>query len=297
MPRREGGVVLAHMLGDPGGIECEATITRFGPEQFYMLSGAVAELHDLDWMMQHINEGEDVTITNVTRDYGCLILAGPRSRDVLSTLTNADLGNDAFSWLRGKEIDVADVPTRALRVSYVGELGWELHHPMNQMEKLYDALMDAGKEYGIANFGLYAVNAMRMEKGYKAWGSELTTEITPIEAGLERFVRVDKDFIGRDVVIARQNNGVDLKLVYVTVDTDDADPLGNEPGYDGERMIGITTSGAYGHTVKQTVAFTYVESKYAEPGSQFDISILGDRRKATVLAEPAYDPANERLRS
>ncbi|MFQ6023896.1 MAG: FAD-dependent oxidoreductase, partial [Acidiferrobacterales bacterium] len=282
MPRRDGGVALAHMLGEPGGIECEATITRFGPERFYMLSGAVAELHDLDWMVQHIDDGEAVTITNITADYGCLVLAGPRSRDVLSKLTNADLGNEAFPWLRGKEIDVAGVPTRALRVSYVGELGWELHHPMNQMEKLYDALMEAGKEYGIANFGLYAVNAMRMEKGYKAWGSELTTEITPIEAGLERFVRVDKDFIGRDVVLARQNNGVDLKLVYVTVDTDDADPLGNEPVYDGERIIGITTSGAYGHTVKQTVAFAYVESNYAEPGSQFDIGILGDRRRATV---------------
>ena len=296
MPRRDGGVALVHMLGEPGGIECEATVTRFGDNWFYVLSGAVAELHDLDWMSQHINDDEDVDIANITGDYGCLILAGPRSRDVLKKLTETDLGNGAFPWMRGKEIEVASVPTRALRVSYVGELGWELHHPIERMVTLYDALMEAGTEYGIANFGTYAVNAMRMEKGYRAWGSELTTEITPIEAGLHRFVKLDKKFIGRSVVQSRKDNGVDLQLVYVTVDTDNADPLGNEPVYDGERIIGISTSGAYGYTVQRTIAFAYVESKYAAIGTEFDVAVLGDRRSAVVIDEPIYDPQNERLR-
>ena len=296
MPRRDGGVALVHMLGEPGGIECEATVTRFGDNWFYVLSGAVAELHDLDWMSQHINDDEDVDIANITGDYGCLVLAGPRSRDVLNRLTETDLGNDTFPWMRGKEIEVAGVPTRALRVSYVGELGWELHHPIERMVTLYDALMEAGAEYGIANFGTYAVNAMRMEKGYRAWGSELTTEITPIEAGLHRFVKLDKKFIGRSVVQSRKDNGVDLQLVYVTVDTDNADPLGNEPVYDGERIIGISTSGAYGYTVQRTIAFAYVESKYAAIGTEFDVAVLGDRRSAVVIDEPIYDPQNERLR-
>jgi len=296
MPRRDGGVALVHMLGEPGGIECEATVTRFGDNWFYVLSGAVAELHDLDWMSQHINDDEDVDIANITGDYGCLVLAGPRSRDVLNRLTETDLGNDTFPWMRGKEIEVAGVPTRALRVSYVGELGWELHHPIERMVTLYDALMEAGTEYGIANFGTYAVNAMRMEKGYRAWGSELTTEITPIEAGLHRFVKLDKKFIGCSVVQSRKDNGVDLQLVYVTVDTDNADPLGNEPVYDGERIIGISTSGAYGYTVQRTIAFAYVESKYAAIGTEFDVAVLGDRRSAVVIDEPIYDPENERLR-
>ena len=296
MPRRDGGVALVHMLGEPGGIECEATVTRFGDNWFYVLSGAVAELHDLDWMSQHINDDEDVDIANITGDYGCLVLTGPRSRDVLKKLTETDLGNDAFPWMRGKEIEVASVPTRALRVSYVGELGWELHHPIERMVTLYDALMEAGTGYGIANFGTYAVNAMRMEKGYRAWGSELTTEITPIEAGLHRFVKLDKKFIGRSVVQSRKDNGVDLQLVYVTVDTDNADPLGNEPVYDGERIIGISTSGAYGYTVQRTIAFAYVESKYAAIGTEFDVAVLGDRRSAVVIDEPIYDPENERLR-
>ena len=297
MPRRQGGVVLAHMLGEPGGIECEATITRLGDERFFVLSGATAELHDLDWMNQHLESGEAVEIENRTADYACLVLAGPRSRDVLAALTRADLGNQAFPWLSAREIEVAGVPVRALRVSYVGELGWELHHPMECMETLYDAIMRAGEAQRIVNFGLYAMNAMRMEKGYKGWGAELTTEVTPVEAGLERFVRLDKGFIGADVVKARRERDAGIRLVYCTVDATDADPMGNEPVFDGERIIGITTSGAYGHTVRQSLAFAYVESAYAEPGTTFEIEILGERRAATVQAEPLYDPGNERLRA
>ncbi|MDH3689891.1 MAG: FAD-dependent oxidoreductase [Gammaproteobacteria bacterium] len=298
IPKRNGGIVLTQMLGELGGIECEATITRLAEGHYYVLSGAVAEFHDLDWMHQHINDGEDVTITNVTADYGVLVLSGPRSRDVLSKLTNADLSNEAFPWLCGKQINIAGVPTRALRISYVGELGWELHHPMEQMEKLYDAVMAAGEEYGIANFGTYAVNAMRMEKAYRAWGGELTTEVGLLEADMERFGNVNKgDFIGREALIDRKQQGIDLKLVYCSVDTVDVDPQGNEPVYDGDRVIGITTGGAYGHSVGKTLAFAYVEPEYAQAGKQFDVLLLSDRRTAIVLSEPAYDPDNERLRA
>jgi dimethylglycine dehydrogenase len=282
-PERDGGVVLAHMLGEPGGIECEATITRLASDKYYVLSGAVAELHDLDWMMQHVEEGEEVSVNNVTADYGCLVLAGPKSRQILSRLTNADLSNEAFPWMRGQEVSVGGVP-------------WELHHPMAQMEKLYDALMEAGAEHGVVDFGLYAVNAMRMEKGYKAWGSELTTEITPLEAGLQRFVRRDKSFIGREAVEGRIRDGIDIELVYVSVEAEDADCVGNEAVYDGERIIGVTTSGAYGFRVGRSIAFAYVEPEYAKPGSSFEIAILGARRRATVEAQPLYDPKNSKLR-
>ena len=296
VPTRDGRIALAHMLTEQGGIECEATITRLDEERFYVLSAIVAQLHDLDWLTQHVEPGEDVRVADVTDGIGVLVLAGPRARAVLSTLTDADLSNATFPWLTAREIRVADVPVRALRVSYVGELGWELHHPMDRMAALYDALMQAGADHGIADFGVYAVNAMRLEKGYKAWGAELTTEITPVEAGLERFVKLDKPFIGRDAVVARRAAGVHTRLVYVTVDADDADALGNEPVYAGQRIIGVTTSGAYGHRVGHSIAFAYVEPAYAEPGTEFDLSILGDRRRATVLAEPLYDPGNERLR-
>ncbi len=298
IPVRDGRIVLTQMLGELGGIECEATITRLAADHFYVLSGAMAEVHDLDWMRRHLNEGEAVSIRNITDDYGVLVLAGPRARDVLSKLTNADLTNEGFPWLSGKQIDIAGVPTRALRISYVGELGWEIHHPMREMEKLYDALMAAGEEHGIANFGVYAVNAMRMEKAYRGWGGELTTEVGLLEADMARFAALKKrDFIGREALLARREQGIDLKLVYCKVDDGDADPQGNEPVYDGEDIIGVTTSGAYGHTVGQTLAFAYVPPRYAEPGTSFDFLLLGERREATVLAEAVYDPANERMRA
>ena len=297
VPRRDGRVVLAHALTELGGIESEFTVTRLDERRFYLLSAAVAQIHDYDWLVQHRHEGEDVAIADVTDDYGALTVTGPRSRELLAKLTDADLGNDAFPWLSAREIEVAGIPLRALRVSYVGELGWELHHPMDRMESLYDAVMAVGEEFGIANFGLYAMNSMRMEKGYKAWGLELTTELTPIEGGLDRFVDMDSPFIGREAVADRAREGVDTRLVYLSVDAEDADAHGNEPVYAGERVVGLTTSGAYGYAVERSIAFAFVEPDFAAPGTELDVAILGRRCAAKVLDQPLYDPANRRLRA
>ena len=271
-------------------------ITRVEENKYYALSGAIAEIHDHDWMVQHILPDEKVSVRNATDEYGVLVLAGPRSRDVLSKLTDADLSNAGFPWLHGKTIDVSGIKTLALRVSYAGELGWELHIPMQNVTKLYDTLMDTGAEFGIGNFGTYAMNSLRMEKAYKGWGSELTTEITPIEAGLERFVDFNKSFIGREATLSRKLLGINTKLVYLEVDADDTDCLGNEPVLNSEQIIGVTTSGAYGHSVNKSLAFAYVDPKYADSGNNFEIRILGQDRSATVLKEAAYDPQNLRLK-
>ena len=216
---------------------------------------------------------------------------------MLNKVTDADLGNNAFPWLTGQEIDVAGVSTRALRVSYAGELGWELHHPMAQMEELYDALMAAGVEFGIANFGVYALNSLRMEKGYCGWGSELTNELTMVEADMERFVKMKKDdFVGRDALIIRKEERIATKLVYLTVDADDADCMGNEPIIADGRVVGVTTSGGYGHEVGQSLAFAYVEPVFAEPGTTLEVIILDQAQSVTVVAEPLHDAENERLR-
>ena len=298
MPRRAGGIVLAHMLTGDGMIESEATITRLAEDRFYLLSGAVAELHDLDMLVHGKRDGEDVAIANVTDDYGVLVLSGPRARDVMRKLTDADLGNNAFPWLTGQEIEVAGVLTRALRISYVGELGWELHHPMAEMAGLYDAIMAAGEEFGIANFGLYAMNCLRVEKAYRGWGAELTNEITMIEADMERFVNLDKgDFVGREALVKRKQTGVGTRLVYLTVDAGDAECMGNEPVLADGRVVGMTTSGGYGHAVGQSIAFAYVEPAHAAPGTEIEVAILGDPRRARVVAEPLYDPNNEKLRA
>jgi dimethylglycine dehydrogenase len=295
--RREGGIVLAHSLTENGRIESEFTITRLAPDRFYLLSAASAELRDLDLLSHGKQVEEDVTISNVTDEYGVLVLAGPRSRDLLATITDADLDDDHFPWLTGKEIVVADVHVRALRINYVGELGWELHMPMAQLERVYDAVWAAGEPFGIADFGVYAVNSLRMEKAYAGWGAELTNEITMMEAGMERFVKFDKgDFVGREALVRRTQEQLITKMVYVEVDADDADVRGGEPAFAGENIIGVATSGGYGHTVGKSLAFIYVEPQYAAPGSTFDVEILGHRCPAKVLAEPVYDPKNERLR-
>lgn len=296
--RREGGIVLAHSLTDNGRIQSEITITRLADDRFYLLSAAAAELRDFDLLTHGKRDDEEVTIKNVTDDYGVLVVAGPSSRDLLARITDADLSNDHFRWLTGREIEVAGVLLRALRINYIGELGWELHTPMAQLETIYDAVWSAGEALGIVDFGVYAVNSLRMEKAYAGWGAELTNEITLIEAGMERFVKLDKsDFVGREAMLQHKQDEMDTRMVYVEVAADDADVRGGEPVFDGENVIGVTTSGGYGHIVEKSLAFAYVEPGFATPESTFDIEILGKRCRAKVLAEPIYDPKNEKLRS
>ncbi len=297
MPRRVGGIVLAHRLGDNGRIQSESTITRLADDHFYILSGAAWEIRDLDALRAAQRPGEDVSVTNVSDDIGVLVVAGPRARDTLAPITEGDLSNESFRWLTGQQRSIAGIPVRALRVNYVGSLGWELHCPMDRLAELYAALWQAGDRHGIADFGVYAVNSLRLEKAYKGIGAELTNEITPVEAELMRFVKMDKDFTGRAAVAAAQNREPASRIVYCEVSAEDADAIGGEAVLDGDRVIGVTTSGAYGHTVGKSLAFAYVETAHAAPGSTFDIDLLGERRAATVLAEAAWDPANSALRA
>lgn len=297
MPRKVGGISLAHMLNDDGIIEGEATVTRLGEDRYYVLSGAVAEIRDQDWLTQHVLPGEDVKVTNLTDTYGNLVIAGPKSRAVLQKITDADVSNTAFRWLTGQEITIAGATVRALRVNYIGELGWELHCPMDSLAAIYAAVMEAGAEFDIGHFGSYAVNSMRMEKAYKGWGSELTNEITPIEADIERFVKLDKDFTGKAAVQQRKQDGAQGKIVYLEVSPGDNDAVGGEAITIGDRVVGLTTSGGYGHRVGKSLAFAYVDTDTADPGTEMTVWLLGEGRKATVMADPVYDAESERLRA
>jgi dimethylglycine dehydrogenase len=225
-----------------------------------------------------------------------LVLSGPRSRELLGLLTDADLSNEAFPWLRAREIRIAGHDVRALRVSYVGELGWELHPPIGALPALYDALWERGDALGIANYGLYAVNSMRIEKGYKAWSTELTNELNLFEADMERFFGAGKeDFIGKAATLARAPRP--YKIVYLELDASDTDARGGEPVLAGGRSIGVTTSGAYGHRVQKSLAFACIDPAYAAPGSVFGILLQGEERRATVLPAAAFDADNARMRA
>jgi dimethylglycine dehydrogenase len=296
LPRRDGGIALAHALTESGMIESEMTITRLAPDRFYVLSAAVAQLHDLDGLANAVAPGEDVTIRDVTEEFGCLVLAGPLARDVLGAVTKADLSNGSFPWLTAQKVTVAGVGVRALRVNYVGELGWELHCPMAGMPVVFDALMDAGQAHGLRLFGSYAMNSLRMEKAYRAWGGDLTNEITMIEADMERFVRFDKAFVGRAATLASKQQGPRIMLAYMEVEARDSDCRGNEPVYRDGRIVGLTTGGAYGFAVEKSLTFAYLEPRLVAEGAEFDIDMLGESRKARIIAQPAYDPANARLK-
>ena len=296
VPRKIGGIGLVHLLSPNGRILGEMTLSRLGEDRFYALSAAAAELRDFDWLTQSAPADETLRIENVSERFGVLVLSGPRSREVLEQLTDARLGNDEFRWLTAHEINVAAQPVRALRVSYVGELGWELHTPMASMPALYDALWNAGRAFGIANYGLYAVNGMRMEKGYKGWGTELTNELNMLEADMPRFIDLNKvDFVGKSATVNQAARP--LKIVYAEIDAGDTDARGGEPVLHGTDCIGVVTSGAYGHRVRKSLAFACVPPQFSAAGAAFDILIQGDRRRATVLGEPAFDPGNLRMRA
>ncbi len=298
VPKKVGGIMLGHLLTEGGRIDSELTVTRLAEDHFYVLSAATAQLHDMDALHWRLEPGEDVTITDITDDYGVLVLAGPRSREVLQPLTGEDLSNQGMRWLTGRIATVAGVEgVRLLRVNYVGELGWELHCPMGEMPKVFDALMASGKPHGIRLFGTYAMNSLRMEKAYRGWGGELTTEITMVEADMERFVRWDKEFTGKAATLASKQQGPRISLVYMEVDATDADCAGNEPIMQNGKIVGLTTGGAYGHAVEKSLTFAYVDPKKADMGAPFEIEIFAEPKAARIVAQPAYDPDNERPRA
>jgi len=298
IPKKDGSIILTHMLNSKGRIQSELTITRFPNNIFYVLSSTASEIRDFDWFNRHLSKEETVNIKNVTKDYGVLVLAGPKSRKVLSQLTSQNLNNNDFPWLKGKEILINKIPVRALRVNYVGELGWELHHPMSQMESLYDSIYEAGKKEKIINFGTYAVNSLRMEKAYRGWGAELTGEISLVEAGMDRFFNLKKknNFFGAKALQHKVQSGVDIKIVYLEVDVDNADARGNEPIYHNNKIVGVVTSGGYGFRTKKSLAFAYVKSDLAN-GGNLEIEIQGQRRKTKILDKVVYDPDNQKLKA
>ena len=299
IPKKTEGISLVHLLTDLGGIECEGTVARLSENQFYFLSAAVAEIHDEDWLVQQCLPGEQVQIKNVTDDYGVLVLTGPKSREILSQITDADLSNEAFPWLRYRQINVSGIPVRALRVSYVGELGWELHHPLEYQNHIFDKLMEHGKDLGLKPFGIRAMNSLRVEKSYKLVGTELSIEYSPYESGLDRFIHPNKgNFIGLEALNKWREKGFDNKLVTLEVhNTKDADVLGNNPIFKDGKVVGRATGGEFGFRLDKSIALAMVKPDCSNVGDKLQVDILGEMYDATVLDESPYDSENNLLRA
>ncbi len=303
VPTKVGRMALSHALTPRGGIRSEFTITKLGEDHFYVVSAGAAERYDGDYLQKMLpaDAAGRIDLRNITTSRGCFVVAGPRSREVLSTLVDGPLDNAAFPWLTGRVAEVglaSDV--YLLRVNFVGALGWELHFPIEYAHHLFDALLAAGAPHGIGMAGMRAMESLRMEKSYRMWGTDLTPDYSPFEAGLDRFVRMNKGpFVGREALEKQLAAGVPHRFVTLEVHgVTDADPLGNEPLFDGRgRLIGRATSGYYGHALRKSLAIGYIDPAFAAVGTELSIEILGERKSATVLVDSPYDPENKDLRA
>ena len=295
MPQKDGSIILTHMLNRRGRIELETTLVRFGPDQYYLVCAAFFERRLRDHLEQQRNANEQVEIITKSQSWGALAINGPNARAVLGACCDADLSNAGFRWLSAQEISIAGHQFWALRMSYAGELGWELHMPHDAMLDVYNALWAAGQEFGITDYGSFAMNAMRMEKAFKG-ASELTNEVTLAEADVQRFARRDKDYLGRDLT----HNDGDMAWVcaYLQIEPDGkADGHGGEAVLHNGQVVGSTASVAYGPSVGKILAFAYIKPTAATAGTALEVIIHGQPRKARVLDAPAYDPQNIKPRS
>jgi len=284
-----------------GGIRTEFTITKIAEQHYYVVSAGAAERYDSDYLLKQLPQDGSVTLRNITMSRGCFVVAGPRSREVLARLTDAPLDNASFPWLTGQVTEVGlATDVYLLRVNFVGALGWELHFPIEYAHHLFDSIFAAGKDFNIAMAGMRAMESLRLEKSYRMWGSDLTPDYTPYEAGLDRFVRLNKGpFVGKDALERQLANGVPHRFITFEVHgVKDADPLGNEPLFDLEgNIVGRATAGYYGHTLRKSLGLGYIKPQYAAVGADIGIEILGERKRATVLMDSPYDPDNKDLKA
>src|SRR5215218_6544328 len=265
------------MLNSRGGIECDFTVARLGEEHFSIVTGTAFGNHDREWVRRHLPDDGSVHVQDVTSAWACLGIWGPRSRDVLAPLTPQSLADEDFPYMSAREITVGDVPVRALRVTYVGELGWELYCPAEYGLTLWRTLWEAGQPHGLVAGGYRAIDSLRLEKGYRVWGADITPDETPYEGGLGFAVKLDKDggFIGRDALVEAKEAGPRTKICCLTLSDPRSVALGNEPvRIDGE-IAGRVTTGGYGYTVASSIAYAYLPPDRAEPGTQVAVEIFG----------------------
>jgi 4-methylaminobutanoate oxidase (formaldehyde-forming) len=294
--RRPGAVVYTQLLNRKGGIEADLTIMRPTEDVFYIVTGSGFGTRDGAWIRKHMPRDGSVSFRDVSSAYGVINICGPRSRDVLSKASEDDIGNGAFPYMTCRWIRIGYAPVMAARVTYVGELGWELHIPAEYIAYVYETLREAGAEFGIADAGYKAVNSLRMEKRYLYWSADITPEETPLEAGLGFAVSFKKgDFLGKDALLAQKESGLRRKLACFELET----PLsvyGGEAMIADGKVIGMTTSGDFGHTVGRMIVLGYVPQEHFGR-DRIEIEAFGQRSLATLVAGCAYDPANERIRA
>ncbi|MBO6467070.1 MAG: GcvT family protein [Pelagibacteraceae bacterium] len=300
LPKKIGRVNLCHALNTKGGVHSEFTIAKEKENSFYLVSAGAFQRLDHDWMFKWMPKDRSVTFENLTNSIGVLVLAGPKARDLMQSVSSsADFSNEKFPWLSAQQIDVGLAPTIAMRMNFVGELGWELHHPIEYQNHIFDALMKAGEDFNLKPFGIRAMDSLRIEKSYKLIGTEMSIEYAAMESGLDRFVHLNKgNFIGRDALVAWQQKGFQNQFVTLEVkDVKDADVLGNNPIYKDDEVVGRATGGNYGFRVQKSLALAMISPEFSKVGTKLSMDILGKKYDIEVIEDSPYDPENNFIRA
>ncbi len=295
--REVGRITYTQMLNSRGGIECDFTVARLAEERFSIVTGTAFGNHDREWIRRHLPDDGSVHVQDVTSAWACLGIWGPRSRAVLAPLTPQSLANEDFPYMSVRELTIGDVPVRALRVTYVGELGWELYCPTEYGLTLWRTLWEAGQPHGLVAGGYRAIDSLRLEKGYRVWGADITPDETPYEGGLGFCVKMDKPggFLGREALA--EAGEPDRRLACLTLADPRSVALGNEPvRVDGD-VVGRVTTGGYGYTIGRSIAYAYLPSEQSQPGIELAVEIFGRWIEGVVAEEPLFDPRSERIRS
>jgi 4-methylaminobutanoate oxidase (formaldehyde-forming) len=289
-----GTLTYTQLLNPRGGVECDLTVARLAENRFRIVTGTAFGNHDRAWIQSHVQD-DQVQIEDVTSKLACFALWGPRARDILQSRTDTDCSKEAFGYMKSQELNVGPVPCFAQRVTFVGELGWEIYCPSEYATALWDVLTEAGAPFGLTPGGYKAIESLRLEKGYRVWGSDVTSIDTPYEAGLGFAVRMDKgDFIGRDALEAKGSPA--RSLVCLVLDDPRVIALGSEPVRVDGQAVGRITSGGFGYSVKKSIAYAYVPAQFSEAGQRAEVVVFGTAVPALVTGEPLYDPTNERVR-
>jgi glycine cleavage system T protein len=296
--RPVGHVVYTSMLNDRGGIECDFTVTRLADDRFLIITGTAFGVHDLNWIRVHAPSDGSVSVEDATGSRMCLGLWGPKARAILERVTRDDVSNAGFPYMTAKPVTVGNVPTVAMRVTYVGELGWEFYCGMEYGQALWDTLWGAGEKDGLVAAGYKAIDTLRLEKGYRYWSADITPDYTPYETGMGFFVRLDKDgFIGKAALEEQKKEGLRQKLCCMSLADPTAIGLGNEPIFNNGTVVGWITSGGYGYSVGKSIAYGFLPVDLAKPGTKLATELFGERITLTVEKEPLFDPKGERIKA
>ena len=291
-----GRVGLGYFPDERGRIVTEMSLIRLAADKMLLITAAAAEWHDLEWLQKHLPDGADIAVENRTEEFDCQIFTGPKTREILAGLCDANLSQPWLSW---QETEIAGRPVLLLRVSYAGELGWEVHTAVDDTATVFDAVWQAGQGHGLKPFGMFALNSLRLEKGYRAWKGDLSTDYTVLEGGLDRFVRWSKEsFVGKAAMEIERQAGPAKRFVTLVVDAGACDAPYMSTLRHGEEQVGETTSGGWGHRIGKSIALGMARADLAVEGTELDVEIFGERRRAVVQADrPLYDPDNARMRA